>query len=83
MAQETLGKVVLDVDVDAERYVLMDRYTCSVFHNGRTDTNVRYVPLKYTEAANLLAFIIDDDRQFNAVCADGITAELVAMKDVT
>ncbi|MCL1052255.1 hypothetical protein L2755_22025 [Shewanella abyssi] len=80
-----VGLVECDLDLDAERCIIMDRNTMTVFANAKVNTSgvlKRIIPREYAVNNHLLIGIIDDTGEFNAVFADGVKAQLVDINTV-
>lgn len=73
----TSASLQLDLDPEAERVVIQDRETLTVFWHGRAKTllNIR-VPVNYAAKDNLLITLIDDTRKFDAKSVDFVVAKL-------
>lgn len=72
--------LTIDADPDAERVLIMARYTGEIFHNFKYQSNKQLkfiVPLNYSVNADLLVGILDDNRVYNTKFVDGIKAELI------
>lgn len=69
----------IDMDVDAERFVVFDRKSLELINAGiRPPSGVVYVvvPTVYATANDLLLGILDDDGEYNAKFVDGVTATM-------
>lgn len=69
----------IDIDPDAERFLVFDRVTIEIINLGiRPPSGTAYfiVPDKYANTDKLLVGILDDNEAFNAKFIDGVFANL-------
>ncbi|MGX9460628.1 hypothetical protein ACWXWU_05215 [Shewanella sp. A14] len=69
----------VDVDIDAERLVVLDRVYLTTLVNKQiaASTFKIMLPSKYMIDSNLLVGIIDDDGEYNCQFIDGVSAEVI------
>lgn len=75
-----LSLIQVDMDVNAERVMILNRDTGGLVYLGLAPTNnvlKRLFPIKYSVTSDLLVGILDDDKVYNCKFLDGVTAELV------
>lgn len=77
--------VNVDVDVDAERVVILDRRSVISLGNQKVfNSNMMLrVPIEYATSNNLVVGIIDDNNIFAGKFIDGVNAELIDPKVTT
>lgn len=75
-----LGLLQLNMDTDAERFLLMDRRTFTILHSGiNTPSNVVKLlqPLEFTIGHYCILGVVDDHGVYDCKFADGLKLELV------
>ncbi|MDT3281684.1 hypothetical protein [Shewanella scandinavica] len=75
-----LGLVTVDMDINAERLMIIDRNTGEVINNTiRSSTSVvkLLVAISYTTSNRLLVGILDDSLVYDCKFVDGVMAEIV------
>ncbi len=77
--------VNVDVDIDAERVVILDRRSVISLGNQKVFTSnmMIRVPIEYATSNNLIVGIVDDDNIFAGKFIDGVNAELIDPKVTT
>lgn len=81
--QVNAGVVYLDVDVAAERVVLIDRFYMQNYWHSLVSPHLKngkiavIVPIEYVSSNALAALIFDDGAQYNLAGADRIAAEAI------
>lgn len=74
---EPFAFLSLDLDTNAERVVIQDRYTLEVFAHYLAKPTLKIrVPLRYSVDDALLITLIDDSRTFDAKSVDFVRAEI-------
>lgn len=79
-AIRSLALISLDMDINAERFILIDRRTLTVVYAGiRPPSNVTKVLLPQVFAIGnyCIAGIVDDNGVYDCKFVDGVMAELV------
>ncbi|MGE4260023.1 hypothetical protein [Shewanella sp.] len=74
-----MGMLTLDIDANAERYVVLERNTLAVLHHNRPPASGivnLLIPAKFA-TSGLIVGIVDDDGQYNIKMFDGVTCDLV------
>ncbi|MGI2067839.1 hypothetical protein [Shewanella sp. MF08487] len=80
IAIRPLGLIAVDMDVNAERLMVLNRKTGEIFTNTlRPSTGIAklLVPVIYTTSNELVVGILDDSREYDCKFVDGVKAELV------
>lgn len=80
------GLVEIDIDTDAERYLIMDRRTLMVLMHAPVpaDHIARViVPFEHTNKHDLMVMILDDGDDYNMAGNDKVQAQLVDARTVT
>ncbi|MCT7942377.1 hypothetical protein [Shewanella holmiensis] len=75
-----LGLISVDMDLDAERIIIMDRISGSILNNTlrpQSGISKTIVSKNYTTLNNIIVGIVDDNMTYNCKFIDGIQAELV------
>jgi hypothetical protein len=75
-----LGMVEVDIDIAAERIMIINRTTGALVHHGFTpNTGIlkRLVPLEYTLVHEIMVGILDDGGVYSCTFVDGVKAEIV------
>lgn len=72
-----LAMLEFDPDPKAERYMVIDRLSSVVMYSGPTDLVKRYFDPSYATEDRVLLVMLDDTKEYNAVCADGVTLQLI------
>ena len=75
-----VSQLTLDADPNAERYAVIDRRSFKPVVFGKVEPNVivkRIAPAGYATSGDAMVMIVDDDKQYNAKVADGVTLEAV------
>lgn len=69
----------VDVDTDAERIAVFNRYTLELLINYRPATAIfkTITPIGYATSNDLIVMIIDDNRVYNAKAIDGVKTEII------
>ncbi|MEE2025024.1 hypothetical protein [Alkalimonas mucilaginosa] len=79
------GLVEIDIDIDAERYLIMHRRTLMVLmHAPVPASNIArvLVPFEHTNQHDLMVMILDDDNEYNMAGNDKVQAQLVDARTV-
>ncbi|MEM6190517.1 hypothetical protein [Shewanella scandinavica] len=75
-----IGMLTIDVDSNAERFMIMDRVTGAMILHTKpplSKTVKTLVSLSYTTSNNIIVGILDDAKVYDCKFIDGIQAELV------
>lgn len=66
-------------DVNAERLVIMDRYTMAVLHCWQLaqPSTTLVVPIRYATSQSLLVVMLDDDGDFDCEGIDYVAADII------
>lgn len=74
-----MGKLSLDLDSNAERFVVIDRHSMALLRHYKVPANgiaTLLLPLKYATTPFIVG-IVDDSGEYNVKMIDGVTCEIV------
>lgn len=80
LAPKPLGLITVDMDIAAERIIIMDRISGQVINNTlRPPSGISktLVEKKYITSNNLIVGILDDSKVYDCKFIDGIMPEIV------
>lgn len=72
-----VGQLQLDLDVAANRYLVIDRVSGQLLVNNKADKIEVHLSATYTNVHELLVLMLDDDEQYGVSVADGVQLVLI------